>query len=510
MEKSSVQSYISKLKIPFDLDVLIAWSLLILGSLLRLRQYQINRSLWLDEAMLSLNIRDRSFLGLLKPLDYDQGAPIGFLLVEKISVSLFGNNEYALRLFPLLAGLVGMWLFYLLLQRTVSSKIAQLGALGLFVFHPNLISFSAEAKQYSIDVFFSTLLLFFSVPLFSKQVPVTKFRWMGVVGIIAMWFSHPALFVLASIGLCLFLSALWQRNYSKVVPLLWIGVAWVVNFIVLYLVSFRNLSQNAYLLDYWQEGFAPIPTWSNWSWFSEIFGGGLLYVFGYAAKIWIVASVILIGWIVLIWKKSGLALVLPGTIAFILITSGFHLYPFFGRMILFLVPLALIVYAVCLEGLETLLRTQTLLRISLLIIIGGYFIYSPVNHAVEDAFNPKYSENIRPTLDTLELLWREGDALYISYGAVPAFRYYMDRYNLENISYETNKYEDYNAPQLLLQKIDFLKGNQRVWVLISHVYEQDEFNEKEYLLDYLNSIGKFRREIRNPGAGVYLYLFDLQ
>ena len=58
--------------------------LLVLGVVLRIRQYLAGRSLWVDEAMLALNIVNRGFAGMFMPLDYDQGAPIGFLLVEKI------------------------------------------------------------------------------------------------------------------------------------------------------------------------------------------------------------------------------------------------------------------------------------------------------------------------------------------------------------------------------------------------------------------------------------------
>ena len=51
------------------------------GILVRLVQYLFNRSLWADEAVLALNIVNRSYLELLEPLDYEQGAPIGFLMV---------------------------------------------------------------------------------------------------------------------------------------------------------------------------------------------------------------------------------------------------------------------------------------------------------------------------------------------------------------------------------------------------------------------------------------------
>ncbi|HAE59165.1 MAG TPA: hypothetical protein DCG54_06560, partial [Anaerolineae bacterium] len=91
-----------------------------MGLVLRLRQYLSGRSLWLDEAMLALNIVERDFWGLLKPLDYDQGAPLGFLLLEKLTISLLGNGELTLRLPSVIAGCLALVFFYLLLRHFLS------------------------------------------------------------------------------------------------------------------------------------------------------------------------------------------------------------------------------------------------------------------------------------------------------------------------------------------------------------------------------------------------------
>src|ERR1700682_3148553 len=66
-----------------------------LGAGLRLWQYFANTAMWLDEVAVARNILDRSLWDLLTlPLAYDQTAPKGFLLVEKIAVSFFGGSDY--------------------------------------------------------------------------------------------------------------------------------------------------------------------------------------------------------------------------------------------------------------------------------------------------------------------------------------------------------------------------------------------------------------------------------
>jgi len=76
--------------------------LAVLGVALRLREYWFNRSLWVDEAAFALNVINRDFASLLS----DQTAPPGFLLATFSAVAAFGPGELALRLTPLIAGLL--------------------------------------------------------------------------------------------------------------------------------------------------------------------------------------------------------------------------------------------------------------------------------------------------------------------------------------------------------------------------------------------------------------------
>ena len=200
--------------------------LFLAGILLRLRQYLTGRSLWADEAMLALNIVNRNFGGLLRPLDYDQGAPLGFLLVEKMFNLILGRSEYALRLLPFLLGILSIWLFYLLLKR-VTAGAGLIAALALFVFNPRMIYYSSEVKQYIVDVVVTLTLLLLAAPLLESGIRKRELIWLGVAGFFALWFSHPAVFILAGIGLTLVVLCLEKRDITNLWYVLGMGLFWV-------------------------------------------------------------------------------------------------------------------------------------------------------------------------------------------------------------------------------------------------------------------------------------------
>jgi len=125
------------------------WALIVMGIILRLRQYFSGRSLWADEASLAFNLANRSFAGLTQRLDYDQGAPIGFLFIEKLLVVGLGNIDQVMRLFPLFSGILAIYLFYRIADAHIKG-----GMFGVLLFSVSwsLIYYSSELKQYSSDV----------------------------------------------------------------------------------------------------------------------------------------------------------------------------------------------------------------------------------------------------------------------------------------------------------------------------------------------------------------------
>src|SRR5574338_298018 len=138
------------------LTAAIVVTAIVIGVMLRAIEMRHGRPLWLDEAMLGLNIASKSFGELARPLDYDQAAPLLYLWLERLVVSVAGVSEASLRALPFAAGVVlvpGTWL----VMRRVAGATAGALATLLVALSVTLISFSAEAKQYGVDPLASLL-----------------------------------------------------------------------------------------------------------------------------------------------------------------------------------------------------------------------------------------------------------------------------------------------------------------------------------------------------------------
>lgn len=500
---------IDKFKASLNQQQAVVTGLLLLGFLLRLRQYLTGRSLWSDEAMLALNIVNRNLIGLFKPLDYDQGAPIGFLFVEKLFSTLFGRNEYAMRFFPLVVGIASMWLFYRLLKQT-NLRAGLFAALTLFILNPRLIYYSSEVKQYIVDTAITVALLVLAFRLFESQPQKGDFLQLALAGFIALWFSHPALFVLAGIGLALLIVYFQRRDSVSLRYILGMGLLWLITIRLLYLLILKDLQHNAFVYEYWQGAFLPLPPWNHLDWFPRSINENIGIQFGVPYAPYFVFILMLLGWIFL-WRRNQSQAITLGFIFIITLTaSALQLYPVYERMILFLIPVGLLLMGETVDTLYQSLQEQKTLAIAATLILCGYLIYGPLTASAGFFLKPKYYEHIRPSMKYLQENWQPGDAMFVSNGAKAQFEYYAPIYGLTNAQYISSPREDYQNPDNLLREIDSFKGKSRVWVLFSHVYEKGDFNERDFILDYLKQIGGKKREFRIPGTSVFLYLFDLR
>ncbi len=496
------------LKFLFDRPIL-PYIIIAFGVAMRLIQYLANRSLWADEAVLALNIVNRSYLELFQPLDYDQGAPIGFLMMEKLAVQILGNNEYALRLFPFICGVGSLFLFYELGKRLIP-KSAVIISLTLFASLPFLVYYSAEVKQYSSDVAIALFLYLLLLPLLPQKLNRGQMIKYSLVGAIAIWFSHPSIFILASIGSSALLINFLQKDLNKIKQLLLIYSAWVLSFFVFYFVSLRNLTGNETLTTSWGDGFPSSPF--DIIWILDAFGKFFYKPLGFSKWIDGLAIVFFLLGCISCWlsrKKILLLLLSPLFMTFL--ASFLHQYPFRSRLVLFLIPYVIFLIA---EGGSYILKkskSRTIKIISIFLII--LLLRQPLAKAIDLIEEPLNYSDIKPVLSYIRKHQQPGDILYIYQRGIYQFQYYAEKYGYQEGDYiiGVDDLDKYDGQELSITEmtryekdLDKLRGNKRVWLLFSHTHIPAE---RRFLNYYLNEIGLRIDTFEKPGS--YVYLYDL-
>jgi hypothetical protein len=206
---------------------------------------------------------------------------------------------------------------------------------------------------------------------------------------------------------------------------------------------------------------------------------------------------------IVIYKKCRAVLamlVLP--ILFTLIASGFHVYPFEGRLLLFMTPLLILLIA---EGIVYIgavaSRQSRILGFAMILLLLVY----PTSHAVYRLMKPRAPEELRPVLEHVVNNYRDGEALYVYYASYNAFNFYQ-----RSIKYQGDVYigaESRDNWAGYYYDLHQFKGRERVWFIFSHIATAFDVDEKRLFLSYLNILGKQLDEYQAPGAAAYLYSF---
>lgn len=470
---------------------------IIIGFLLRFREYLFNRSMWVDEAIIALN--------------RDQHAPIGFLWLEKLSSLFLGNGEYSLRLIPFLLSILSIPLFYKV-SRYFLKKQEALLSLFIFSILNVLIYYSSEAKQYSLDVFV-TLVIYFS---FFKLIPnlssLTSILILTFLGGVIIWFSHPAVFVLGGLGITLLISLIHKRENNNVRSLLFCYSFWLISFVLLYIISLRQTASEQYLRDFWETAFAPNPLthFSNLGWYLDIYSKLSHHTLRLSFENWTIL-ILIIGIIALFRNSKRHFSLLLSPLVLVILASMLEMYPLIDRFLLFFVPniLIIITYGVLgvgqvFQNLVRLPRLITQVVLTVLLFLPSIFL------DIDHLFKSRVTEDIKPVLEFLSVNKQAGDTLYIYYGAEPAFRYYSRRYGLEKIEY-TIGINSRTEPSAYIEDLDKLRGRSRVWILFSHVINTRRglINEERVLVNRLDDIGQRLDYFQAQGASAYLYNLEL-
>ena len=440
---------------------------LAMGFTFRLYMYLLNRSLWLDSACLALNIVEKDYIALFGPLDYSQMAPVGFLIASKLVGSAFGYSELSLTLLPFLFGVGALILFLYLSIELLGWSGAPLAFIP-FASCSTAIYYSGEFKQYSSDLFFSVLILFVTHRVLKERFARSWITTFGVVGLISVWFSNTAIFVIAGTGLALFLNAFRQRNPKTLEVLTITGLYICGHFLALYFLQIRPATLKG-LFQYWAKGFAPLtPSLETLGWWYEMLVGYANYPLNFHGYgVWFSLSALATGFFISYVAKSkrATANLLFFPIVLLIVFSTFHLYPIVtgkyeinSRFVLFTIPIAFIVIAIGINSFAKLFPKHMFITV----ILGVLLIYPSINQSIK--WSGFMRQEMRPLVSYLYQHFSPEDSVYVYVRAVPAFRFYTRNKTIPLVEGKTAEPND--IPKDLSRA---MAGNS-IWAIISHDY----------------------------------------
>jgi hypothetical protein len=516
------------------------WIIIGIGITLRLIRYLYNPSLWFDEADIAIDIIRRPIFDLIHPSpDYNQSYPYGFMILVKMSTLVFGNSEFALRLFPLLSGIISLVLFLKVAKYYIKPEAVPI-ALGLFAILDPLIFESTNLKPYAGDILSTLLIYSITIYIQAKELNLTRTILIGVFGAIILWFSNPSVFVLAGAGICLTVFSLRNKEWSKVRSFLIIYLIWGLSFLSNYFFYIKNLQASfsinvQEMLAVMEHANMPIPpkSISDIKWYTDLFfeifeNPTGITLTGIAALAFLVGSVS-------IYRQSKFRfLMMASPAAVTLIAAALHEYPFKNRFIFFLVPLILFIIA---EGTEY-IRSRTVQSAKIIgIIFISLLFFFPLTTSAYRIIKPFYWEDIKPVLKHVKDNRQEGDVLYVNYIAQYQFEYYSKfyphPYKFDEGEYvigiaprgwyrhwrkgDVYKYYGPGAPikqssieifKIYEKDLDQLKGNKRIWLLFTGAVLKDGINEEKFSIFHLETVGKQMDFFGRSGVST-VYLYDL-
>lgn len=401
-----------------------------LGIYLRTKVYLTNQSFWHDECALAWNIINKSYTELFQPLRFLQSAPVLFLICTKLLINFFGKTEYIFRFIPYISSLLSIICFYFLSKNILKTKVSIFAANFIFAINLSLYYYASEFKPYSSDVLFSIITVLLYQYLNKKNLLI-----FSIILSTFIWFSYPSVFFIFSI---IFLIA-GSKTFNIKDKLLFF-IPQLINGIIFYKSFFINMfnSQKTGMISYWQNEFISIKN------IHTIFQQAFNFMFN-ESLITIILSII--GLFIFIKNKEKFGTLTFTILSTVIIISSLHLYPFSGRLILFLIPIIILLITKTFDS----KKAKSLFFLGLCILSIYPQFSNTFNTIIKNNYN-KNNPNPREMAKYLKNQINKEDIIYINTASNSDYLYYKQIYNINN------KY--------FIETPQYIQKNNKVWFFL--------------------------------------------
>ena len=298
-------------------------------------------------------------------------------------------------------------------------------ALGLFIFNVKLVYYAAELKPYASDILFSLIIYQLFDYINHHDFKMRRVLLFGVACGIILFASAPSMFIAGAI----FLTMLVQSNQKKDRRFF---IAWArscaiycVSFIAFFAANVKMVT-NKYLLSTWDGSFLPVQDglWASVHWLFtsciNMFAAPVTLewpLFGF----WI----FLYGLMKFLSKKVDWGVIFALPILLCLAAACLGKYPFYDRMLLFLLP-ALCLF--CAVGIyEAAARFKFTRNIVLFMLLLAVFV-KPIEQTVDLLVYKYVKEDNRSLMKYFDRHYISGDTIVYNNSGQYAFLYYINFY----------------------------------------------------------------------------------
>lgn len=287
-------------------------------------------SLWLDDQWVTVLARYASLREL-----FELGAPVplGFVVMLKMVMTVFGDHAWTMQIAPLVFGLVQIPLIGWLAFRITGRVSLGLFAAALLTGSRTFAIYNIRVKQFSFESLVTLVLLALAVLWLQRRGRGT---WLALITVAAL--SMLASFTAAIVGLLVVNGLLLHRVLGADDELPTVTRATIVGCLLYdaFAVAFTALvhasQSNSDIVSFWNVYYMPLNDWSAaWAYLSS---DGVRFLVGAVPGnlSWLAVGAAIAPALLLIrrgWRLAGVGLIVfyVGLLA----ASAMHLYPLGGR-----------------------------------------------------------------------------------------------------------------------------------------------------------------------------------
>lgn len=211
---------------------------IVLVVALVVRLIAISQSLWLDEAIGALVVRDYSYSEIITDFLRSDNHPPLFYLDLKSWTSILGYSEFALRLPSVIYGVLTVYLTFLIASKISRRKegLIPITSALLLATSPFHIYYSQEARMYSLAAFLASLAIYSFLHLIDKKVEIVHWVLFSLAITMLVFTDYVPVFLLPVFWIYALLKGFdrkWWVKFTLVHSLLvMVGILWLPTLII--------------------------------------------------------------------------------------------------------------------------------------------------------------------------------------------------------------------------------------------------------------------------------------